>query len=462
MRGIIGHGTYIPYRRLDLSTVADVAGGGGRKGTRAVASYDEDATTMAVEASRTARCRVADAVIESVWFATVAPPYLDKTNATAIHAALRLPEECGAYDVVGSVRGALGGLRAAATQSRPALAVAADVRTGFAGGPDEAYFGDGAAALILGDDTDGPVVAELGGWVSLTNEFVDRWRRPGEERSRVWEERFGEMRYGAVGNEALNRLFKATGTTPEDVDHLVVTGTHSRACRTVAQRSGVPSDRLVDDLGATVGNTGAAHPFMLLSSVLERAEPDETIVLLVLADGAEALVVRTTPAIARQTEGVSLARQIESGAPISYGRYLSWRGILPVEPPRRPEPARTSSSAAGRSVPWKFGFEGSRSTDGTVHLPPLPDDAASQPMAEARGVVTTFTIDRLSYSPSPPMVYAVVDFEGGGRLPVELTDVDAADVRVGDLVEMTFRRLSTADGIHNYFWKARPHRKGDD
>jgi len=52
----------------------------------------------------------------------------------------------------------------------------------------------------------------------------------------------------------------------------------------------------------------------------------------------------------------------------------------------------------------------------------------------------------------------VVDFDGGGRLPVELTDVDAADVHVGDRVEMVFRRLSTADGIHNYFWKARPRR----
>jgi hydroxymethylglutaryl-CoA synthase len=60
------------------------------------------------------------------------------------------------------------------------------------------------------------------------------------------------------------------------------------------------------------------------------------------------------------------------------------------------------------------------------------------------------------------MVFAVVDFDGGGRLPLELTDVDAAEVRVGDVVEMTFRRLSTADGIHNYFWKARPYRKGDD
>ena len=79
-------------------------------------------------------------------------------------------------------------------------------------------------------------------------------------------------------------------------------------------------------------------------------------------------------------------------------------------------------------------------------------------MADATGTVVTFTIDRLAYSPSPPVVFAVVDFDGGGRLPVELTDVDVDEVAIGDRVEMTFRRLSTADGIHNYFWKARPVR----
>ena len=56
------------------------------------------------------------------------------------------------------------------------------------------------------------------------------------------------------------------------------------------------------------------------------------------------------------------------------------------------------------------------------------------------------------------MVFAVVDFDDGERLPVELTDVAAADVEIGTRVEMTFRRLFTADGIANYFWKARPLR----
>jgi len=76
-------------------------------------------------------------------------------------------------------------------------------------------------------------------------------------------------------------------------------------------------------------------------------------------------------------------------------------------------------------------------------------------MSDATGTIATFTIDRLAYSPSPPVVFAVVDFDGGGRLPVELTDVDVDDVRIGARVELTFRRLFTADGIHNYFWKAR-------
>jgi hypothetical protein len=31
-------------------------------------------------------------------------------------------------------------------------------------------------------------------------------------------------------------------------------------------------------------------------------------------------------------------------------------------------------------------------------------------------------------------------------------------VKIGDRVELTFRRLYTANGIHNYFWKARPIR----
>ena len=79
-------------------------------------------------------------------------------------------------------------------------------------------------------------------------------------------------------------------------------------------------------------------------------------------------------------------------------------------------------------------------------------------LADVPATIATFTIDRLAFSPSPPMVAAVIDFEGGGRYQCELTDVDPKTVAIGNKVEMTFRRLITAGTVHNYFWKARPLR----
>jgi uncharacterized OB-fold protein len=57
------------------------------------------------------------------------------------------------------------------------------------------------------------------------------------------------------------------------------------------------------------------------------------------------------------------------------------------------------------------------------------------------------------------VIDVVVDFDAGGRYQCELTDARPEEVAVGDRVEMTFRRLYTAGGVHNYFWKATPSRR---
>ena len=442
MRGILGWGSHVPYRRLDRATIAPVAGTGGGKGTRAVASYDEDSTTMAVAAARAAlRGRDGNSAPAALWFATTTPAYLDKTNATAVHAALRLDRATPAFDVIGSVRSTVAALTAALEGGGQAIVAAADLRTGRPGSPDETTGGDAAAALVVGAADDGPVAAELLARASLTEEFLDRWRVPGDPASRIWEERFGETKYVPLATEALKSALGEAGLGADEVDALVVAGLHERACSSAAKKSGVAPERIVDRLGATVGNPGAAQPLLLLAHALEAARPGQTIVLLVLADGADAFVFRTTDALSTNPAH-TVAAQIGAGAPLDYGRYLAWRGWLPVEPPRRPEPARPSASAAGRSTDWKFGLE-----------------SAAGPLAEQPGTISTFTVDKLAYSPSPPVVFAVVDFADGRRLPIELTDVDADNVATGMSVEMTFRRLFTADGIANYFWKARPVRE---
>ncbi len=45
-------------------------------------------------------------------------------------------------------------------------------------------------------------------------------------------------------------------------------------------------------------------------------------------------------------------------------------------------------------------------------------------MADVPATIATYTVDRLAYSLSPPVVAAVIDFDGGGRFQCELTDVD--------------------------------------
>src|SRR5688572_7446071 len=296
-RGIVGAAAYLPHGRLDRSSIAAVAGTGGAKGTRTVASYDEDTTTMGVEAARAALRPVEGFAPHTLWFSTVAPAYADKTNATAIHAALQLGADVGAFDANGSVRSAMGVLHAALAGRGPHLVVSADLRSGLAGGPDESAFGDGAAALVIGDDDDGPVLAQLtgGGWA--TEEFLDRWRSPGETRSKVWEERFGETRYVPLGQAAWDDALKTAGLVADQVDHIAIAGTHGRANAALAKKLGA-GDRLVGDHGGTLGNLGAAQPAFLLTAALEAATPGQVIALVVLADGAHVQLFRTTDALA--------------------------------------------------------------------------------------------------------------------------------------------------------------------
>jgi 3-hydroxy-3-methylglutaryl CoA synthase/uncharacterized OB-fold protein len=467
MRGIAAYGVYVPYWRLDRTTIAAALGVPSGSGTRSVASYDEDTTSLGVEAARAALRPAPAPWPDTLYFATAQPAYFDKTNATAIHAALDLARSAPAFDMVGAVRSGAGALRAALDARGVALAVLSDIRTGLPGSADEREGGDGAVAFLCGDDSrDSPVLAEPIAVGSATAEFLERWRLPGEPASRQWEERFGEHVYVPLGESAVTEALKQSGVTAPSINHWVVTGTHARAARRLVGAVGATKGSVVDDLAAVIGNTGTAHAGLLLAHVLASAAPEELIAVVSLADGCDVTVWRTTGAVAaRRPRGTGTT--LEAGGSVSYANFLDWRGFLRREPPRRPDPQPPEAPPAARAEAWKFAFTGSRcQACGARHLPPqrvcvkchAVDRMAPERLADAGATIATFTVDRLAYSLSPPVVAAVIDFEGGGRFQCELTDVDPGAVRIGDRVEMTFRRLLTAGSVHNYFWKARPVR----
>ncbi|HEX6388430.1 MAG TPA: OB-fold domain-containing protein [Solirubrobacteraceae bacterium] len=434
---LLSYGSYVPRHRLQRAEL-------GGRGARAVASFDEDSTTMGVEAAR--RALTNGARPASIYFATTAPAYADKTNATAIHAALDLGHEGFAVDLAGSVRGAVGALRAAASSG--GLAVLSDLRSGRPGSADERDGSDAAAAFLFGE---GDGVAEVIGDASATAEFLDRWRTPGASFSGQWEERFGLESYLPLIKDAGARALAAAGI--EQADHVIVSSPHARAAAAGAKHFGSA------ETAPPIGYAGAADPGVRLAAVLDVAQQGETVLLIVAADGADATVLR----VGAGERPAPL--DVNGGRDVPYITFLTWRGLLEREPPRRPEPGRPAGPPSARSEAWKFAFVGAAcDACGQVHVPPrrvcagcgAVDQMTRRPLATQPGKVATFTVDHLAFSPAPPMIDAVVDFEGGGRYTLEVADASPEEIEIGTPLELTFRRLYTVDGVHNYFWKVRP------
>lgn len=442
--GLLGYASYLPQHRLSGSAI------GLRKGDRVVASYDEDSTTMAVAAA--SRVISPGDVPAAIYLATTTPAYADKTNATAVHAALGLPGGVLAADLCGTARSSIAGLLASARGG--GLVVAADVRVGRPGSADEKTGGDGAAALWFGDGTP---IAEILAAHSSTAEFLDRWRDPHSTTGHQWEERFGAERYSTLIRAAARAALDAAGIA--DADHVVVacpnTAVIKRASSLVKGQKSVTT--------SPVGHTGAADPLIALAGILDVAEPGDSILLLSAVDGCDAVVLRATDELPARRQALPLAAQRSNGLSVPHLTYLSWRGLVELESPRRPEPDRAAAPPASRSERWKFGFNGSRCTEcGFTHLPPLRvcrscravDAMVEVPAALLAGTVVTYTVDHLAFSPSPPMVQAVIDIDGGGRCTLEVADARPDELAVGTRVRFAFRRLFTAGGVHDYFWKA--------
>src|SRR5436305_10612422 len=245
-------------------------------------------------------------------------------------------------------RSGIGAVRAAsdtAHAGRPTLAVLSVVRTGLPGSADERDGGDGAVAFLFSND--GRFLVEHLATASSTGEFLDRWRNPGDASSKVWEERFGEAAYLPLAEAAITDAWKQAGITADQIDHLIVAGVHARAVKRVAASAGVRAEAVVDDRTSTIGNLGTAQAGVLLADVLDRAQPGQVIVLVSLADGADVTVYRTTDAIASFQPAATVQQQVDAGSTaLPYATFLTWRGMLTREPPRRPDPERPAAPPA--------------------------------------------------------------------------------------------------------------------
>jgi 3-hydroxy-3-methylglutaryl CoA synthase len=473
--GIVSIGTHLPRWRLNRAAAVEAMSWFApslvqfEAGTRSVCHFDEDPLTMAVSAARLSLKGIDKKQIEALYMASTTLPFEERPGSAIMKSVLGLPDTIFAADVTDTRRAATTSLLAAIngveTRHQSALVVAADQRVAQPGSPEELLFGDGAAALVVGKQD---LIAAFLGSHTITQDMVDRYRQRGARFDYNWEERWiSALGYENSIPKAISGLLETHSLSVHEIDTFIYPCPSKRTHAKIGAKLGAAPEQIADNLFDTIGETGVAHPLVMLSSVLGTAKPGQRIVVAGFGSGAEAVLLEVTDRIETHRPKAEPRRPREMS---TYTQFLAFRNLLhPYRGMRDEKPQKTALSVLFREQETIMGLVGGKCTVcGTPQFPRgdicvhpacrKPHTQKPYPFAHRRAVLKTFTGDYLGPSPCPPNIYGLIQFEGGGRMMAELTDCDLEEIRVGTPVTMTFRKRyqDTERGFTGYFWKAVP------
>lgn len=473
--GILAYGAYLPRRRLQRKAIVEANAWfdptlrGLGKGERAMANWDEDPITMSVEAARDALGTRARKTIAALRFASTTSPFLDRLNAGVVAGALDLPEAVAAADAGGTQRAGTTALIDALAGAQETLVVAGEQRPAKAASPLELTSGDGAAAILVGD---GKPVARLLASMSHTADFVDHFRTEESEYDYRWEDRWvRESGLMKIVPPVVKKCLDKAGVTGAAITHFCFPTTVAKGAEAIAKKAGIPDTAVRDNLQLVCGDTGTAHPLLMLAGALEDAKPGDHILVVSFGQGADALLFQVTDAIGACAPrlGVKghLARKRDE---TSYARFLAFRDTVMLERGLRAEVDRqTSLSFMWRNRASVTALVGGRCTAcGTPQFPAsricvapgcnAVDTQEPYAFAERIGQINSYTADLLSYAADPPSCYGMIVFKDGGRWMMDFTEIEAGSMAIGLEMRMMFRikEIDSQRGFRRYFWKAAP------
>jgi 3-hydroxy-3-methylglutaryl CoA synthase len=478
--GILSFGAYLPQSRLQRESIAaahswfEPSLKGLGRGERCMASWDEDSNTMAVEAGRACLAQVDTHQVNALYFGSTSFPFLDRQNGALVGEALGLGNELQTFDLAASQKVGTSALLAAfkgAASGERGLVVGADKRRTKAGSAQEMSYGDGAASLLVGEGED--VVAELVASRSLSVDFVDHFRTEESEFDYQWEARWirdeGLLK---LIPEAVEGLLADSGITAGDIAHFCCPVGSAREQQALAKKLGVKGESLRDSLQGNCGNTGAAHALLMLVGALEEAAAGELILLVGFGQGCDALLFRATGAAGKLSGNNGLGNALNNRREEdNYFKFLAFNGLIAMEHGLRAETDKnTGLSTAYRNRHLTTAFTGGKCREcGTVQIPAAPicvnadcgavDSQDPHPFANAAAFLKSYTADRLTYSMNPPAYYGMIQFNDGGRIMLDFTDVlPDKGLEVGMPMRMAFRvkDYDHKRGFRRYYWKAVP------
>lgn len=469
--GLLSYGSYVPRRRLQRSSIYNTNKwfapelGGLAKGEKAISNWDEDPITMAVEAARCCLLEMDRSAIESLSLSSTTLPFADRSNCGVIKEALNLDDTVSVSDRTGNLRAATSALMEALEGSRTHLCLAADRRKARVASAQELNYGDAASCVLVGA---GDAIANYLGGISTSIDFVDHFRASHSEFDYAWEARFTrDEGFQKILGESIKNTLDKLNLDGGQIDHAVIVVPVRGVAQKLSVAAGINVDAVADVLLADIGDSGVAHPLLMLNTVLAKAKAGEKILLASFGQGADVMVFETTEQI-NTMNAAQVTSQSERTSDENYSRYLFHRGLLDIEKGMRAElDEKQPGTTLARDRKTVLGLVGGRCTKtGTVQYPKtdllvgtterLLNTQEDYPFAERRAKILSFTADRLSYYPDPPMYYGMIDFAGGGRMVVTFADVEGEEIDVGAEVRMVFRIKAVDEkrGFTKYYWKA--------
>ena len=470
--GIVSYGAYVPIYRLSREEISRVWGSGPGKGEKAVSNSDEDSITMGVAAAVDCLNENDRKSVDGLYFASTTAPYREKQSASIVAAALDLRQDIFTADFADSLNAGASALRAALDavnggSARKVLVIGSDCRLPPPNSAFEPLLGDGAAALLVGNDD---VIATIEGRHTISSDFLDIWRREkGDTYIRAWENRFiVEKGYALHLNDAVSNLLKKCNLTPKDITKAAYYGPDARSHSAMGRKLGFDKAQMQDPMFDTLGNTGVAFFMMILVAALEKAGAGDLVLSASYGDGADALLLRITENIKAAGDRRGIERHLASKMMLpNYGRYLRFRDLMEWEGTLTPPPESSENVFYREEMALFRGYGHKCRSCGHVQFPPqricmwcqTKDEFDDVRIVDKKGTLFTFSLDeRAVFALDLPNVLAIVDLEGGGRIYSQATDRDPLKLEIGMDMEFTFRKFHEGSGFHNYSWKLQPVR----
>lgn len=339
MNGIISYGTYIPGNRIKISSIADfwkknaqeIQKGLGLS-EKSVASLDEDATTLAIEAALIAieagKIDLAD--IKALAVGSESHPYAVKPTSTIVGEILGIPHNYLAIDTQFACKAATAAMRLISKmdelkENKYGLVIGSDVAQAKPGDALEYTAASAAAAFIIGGGNQ--VIAQIIASTSYSSDTPDFWRRDGQKFPSHAGRFTGNPAYFDHVLNASRHLLEKTNSKPEDYDYVVFHMPNCKFPKEVAKKLGFNAGQLQAGFKVEeIGNPYSASSLLGLAAVLDIAKPHQKIFLCSYGSGAgsDAFVIETTKQLKNYQKNISVkvANQINKKAYIEYSSLL--------------------------------------------------------------------------------------------------------------------------------------------